>query len=72
MKIIGVNIRNFYILLSVTIGLIAWDIHLATNPVQGDTISEIILKLAYQHPVLPFIVGILCGHFFWPQRVEKE
>jgi hypothetical protein len=69
-KTLGVNIRNFYILLGLTIVLIIWDIYLSVNPVKNDTLSEIILILAYNHPVIPFIAGVLCGHFFWAQQVE--
>lgn len=48
--------------------LIAWDVYVAANPTPGDTISEITLGFAMRHPVLPFVVGVVCGHLFWPQR----
>ena len=31
---------------------------------KGSTISEIVWG-AHQYPILPFMLGVLCGHFFW-------
>lgn len=30
----------------------------------GDTISEIVWRLS-QRPLIPFVFGMLMGHFFW-------
>lgn len=32
------------------------------------TISELIATVSYSYPVVPFAVGILCGHWFWPVK----
>lgn len=32
---------------------------------EGDTISEIVWRISSQRPILPFAIGVLCGHFFW-------
>jgi hypothetical protein len=37
------------------------------TPQQGDTISEIVWRVSSTRPILPFAVGVLCGHFFWPK-----
>jgi len=54
--------------------LIGWDIVVATNNIQGDTISEITLDFVRNHPLSAFSVwfwlGVVCGHLFWPQRVK--
>lgn len=34
------------------------------NKTPGDTLSEAIWRLS-RRPFLPFVVGVLCGHFFW-------
>ena len=39
-----------------------------TTRASGDTISEIIWNVAATRPLIPFLAGLLCGHFFW-QRV---
>ena len=33
------------------------------------TISRIIHDWAYGNPVVAFALGVLCGHFFWSQRI---
>ena len=47
-----------------TAGLSAWDIVPATNAVSGDTISETIRAWSRSWLVLPYIWGLLGGHFF--------
>jgi hypothetical protein len=32
---------------------------------QGNTISEIIWNLTTYHPIVPFAIGFLMGHFFF-------
>jgi hypothetical protein len=70
MKIVGTKRITSGILIAVTIGLIVWDIFMATNPIQGDTISEIVLNFAFSNPSIPFAFGCLMGHLFWPQLVK--
>jgi hypothetical protein len=55
------------IMVAVIAVLIIWDVYVAANPVPGDTISEITLNFARRHPVIPFALGFVCGHLFWPQ-----
>jgi hypothetical protein len=33
----------------------------------GLTISEIIWNVTLRHPLVPFVAGMLAGHFFWQQ-----
>jgi len=54
-----------------TVLLIVLDIFWATNNTDGDTISEVMLT-ASKHPVLPFAMGVVMGHLFWPQRKDKK
>jgi hypothetical protein len=49
--------------------LAAWDVYLTVNKFPGDTISEVMLKVAKDHPILPFIIGVIIGHLFWPQKM---
>lgn len=50
--------------------LIAYDFYAFRTRGKGDTISEVILSYSLRHPVIPFIFGVLMGHFFWPQVVS--
>lgn len=45
---------------------IAWDVFVAVEPTAGDTISELTLAASMVFPALPFGIGVLCGHLFWP------
>ena len=63
MKIKTVNITRFIIAI-VTLGLIGFDIFVAIEPTKGDTISEVIGSLGSSLPIIPFIWGVLGGHFF--------
>lgn len=59
-----------WVLIAVSSGLIIADIFWATNDVEGDTISEVILKYARKYTVIPFLFGVLMGHLLWPQFVN--
>ena len=61
---------TLWVLLSAAAALVGWDIYAAMSPTQP-TISALTLALAHAHPVLPFSLGVIMGHLFWPQ-VEKE
>ncbi len=37
------------------------------NHKTGDTISEIFWALS-RRPLVPFLFGVLCGHFFWQSQ----
>lgn len=64
------------ILLLTLVLLVAWDIIAATNEVQGDTISEILLEAGLRHPFVMFVAGlgfgVVLGHLFWMQRVDEN
>ena len=59
------------ILIIIALILIGWDIWVYIEPTDGDTISEITLAFAQKHPVLPFAIGVLCGHLLWPQKIKS-
>ncbi len=48
--------------------LLIWDIYVFVTPPKGDTISEVIAEWAQEWTVVPFVFGVLMGHFFWPVR----
>ena len=60
-------------MVAVGIAILAWDLYVAGD-VPGDTISEVTLTWA-QEPFRGFIagalVGMLMGHLFWPQQIQK-
>ena len=59
------------ILVATTAALVGWDIHVATNAVTGDTISEVWLGWTAHSRALLFAFGVVAGHLCWPQYIEK-
>lgn len=60
------NITAWFIVAIVFL-VIGWDIFAAEKWGYNGTISRAILAASYQHPVLAFAAGFLCGHLFWSQ-----
>lgn len=62
------------ILLSVVaVVLIAWDVWVFVgNGEEGDTISAILHDLGTHSWFLLFAAGVLAGHFWWPQYVDRK
>jgi hypothetical protein len=51
----------------------SWDVIAIYNNAPEATVSWIIQQWAMTFPVFPFVLGILFGHFFWPQQpIEKR
>ena len=36
------------------------------------TISYVALTRAERYPILAFLVGVLVGHLYWPQTVDRD
>jgi hypothetical protein len=51
--------------------LLVWDVIVAYNDVQGDTISELVRDLSHAWYVLPYVFGIVTGHFFWNRPASE-
>jgi len=57
---------TIFLLLSTTVGLIAWALYAATNdvPNKHDTISHVVNQWGRRYWALPFLAGVLIGHFW--------
>jgi len=54
-------------LLAILIGV---DVHLAADKIEGNTWSEIIRSWAFKTPLIPWLLGVLDGHFLhWGPKV---
>lgn len=60
------------ILITVTALLIAWDVYAVITGGSSGTISDVVLDFARAHPVVAFVLGVLCGHLLWPQVVRVK
>ena len=50
---------------------VTWDMWVYVAGGYPATISHVVLGWSQAWPVVPFAVGVLCGHLFWPQYREK-
>ena len=60
------------LMLAAIVILGGWDVVVAANSTDGDTISELLLDLSLRRPIVPFVFGVVCGHLFWAQSPKKE
>lgn len=47
--------------------LAGYDLYAFRKEGHGHTISEVLTTWSLRHPLVPFALGVLMGHFFWPQ-----
>jgi len=55
------------VILLVVAGAIVYDLIAWQAGTVDATISRVTLAWAHRWPVVPFSVGVLCGHLFWSQ-----
>lgn len=51
-------------------GLVVYELVTLANDREGDTISEILWEATARRPLVPFAVGVLCGHIFWQRAAS--
>jgi len=65
-----------WIILTTTLLLIIFDIYVAFDNVDGNTISEIIAVASISYPALPLVWGALTSHFLftrdWRKYIESK
>ena len=52
------------------VGLLGYEAYTLLNNVPGDTLSEAVWVVSRDYPLVPFLAGVVCGHFFW-NRANK-
>jgi hypothetical protein len=56
------------IVLCCVLGLVGtYDVYASLFLGRTATVSVTVLSLSREHPVLPFLAGVLVGHLLWPQ-----
>lgn len=48
-------------------GLALYEIAALLNSTAGDTLSELVWSASHR-PLLPFLFGLVAGHFFWQKK----
>ena len=56
--------KMYIVFTGLIIALFIYEAVALINKAPGDTISEIFWHLS-RRPLVPFLFGLLCGHFFW-------
>jgi len=64
------SFKTVWVLGIVAAVLIVWDGYAAMSP-NDATISAAFLHFS-KHPIVPFLVGVVCGHLFFPQLVSED
>jgi hypothetical protein len=61
-------------ILLVTTGVVwaVYDIIPFLSKERGDTISEVISKFGKKYITIPFMFGVLMGHFFWTSDADPK
>lgn len=54
------------------VGLLIYEGYTLTNKRKGDTLSEGVWDIAPKRPLIPFLAGLVCGHFFWQAAADHE
>ena len=57
-----------YIIVATILIIGAYDIYVLIQGGLEATISHVTLTAATSYPIIPFAVGVICGHLFWPQK----
>jgi hypothetical protein len=52
------------IIVVATILILVWDLYLYIDKYPDNTISQIIIKRTKSRPIIPFLCGLLMGHWF--------
>ena len=61
------------IVLGVTVlVLIIWATVAAVFGAEGSTISEHVRDYAAAYPLIPFALGVVCGHWFWTMKPAQR
>jgi hypothetical protein len=54
--------------LAIVAAIWLWDWFAVIKGRDGETVSATLSEWSRAWPILPFLIGILIGHLFWPHR----
>ena len=65
--------KTTYLFIGIFIAIaIIYDIYAIYVGGTEASISSIIITWSYKFPLIPFSFGVLCGHFFWRMKSNKD
>ena len=65
------KVITIVLLLGFASALIGWDIYVYFHGESVDMVTSVIWNTSTEHPVVPFIVGVVMGHLFWGRGQTK-
>jgi hypothetical protein len=54
------------------VGLLVYEAYTLVNRTPGDTLSEAVWDIIYDRPLIPFLMGMIIGHFVWQRNGRGE
>jgi hypothetical protein len=52
--------------------IIVYDFWVYSKAGTEGTISWFVYDKSHEHPMIPFGVGVICGHFFWQMKKKRN
>lgn len=53
-----------FLLAGLIVGI--WDVFVTARGEPGNTVSSTLYEWSIAYPILPFVLGVITGHLFWP------
>lgn len=61
-----------WLMMTVVLAVIGYDAWACEDRENRDTISHMVTESSKKYLIIPFIFGLLVGHFFWSQHLKDE
>ena len=63
---------TIYFTLAIIVAAIVYDFYAIAVGGTEASISHMIKVWGHKYPIVPFVMGVLCGHFFWGVKTTKS
>jgi len=60
------------VVLAIVVLAIVYDFYAIALGGTEASISHLIIVYSHKYPLIPFLFGILCGHFFWQMKITDD
>jgi predicted permease len=54
----------------VVVAIAAFDVFIIIKKGKKESISAHIIRASHNYPLIPFLLGIVCGHLFWSMNTS--
>lgn len=72
MNLAKAKMMTIYFSIAALIIILAFDGWVMLQHGQEATISWMVISYSYDQPLVPFLAGVVCGHFWWQLKRPKE